>query len=69
MTSSRQYDALRIEPEEVVGLVRDGDDIVVPLAEGETPTLLEALSEHRERLHGVTVSQPLRPGRSATSTR
>ena len=69
MTSSRQYDALRIEPEEVVGLVRDGDDIVVPLAAGEAPTLLEALSEHRERLHGVTVSQLLPTRSVATSTR
>lgn len=53
------YDSLRRAPDEVVSLIRDGDHIVVPLAAGEPPRLLEALSEGRERLNGVTVAQLL----------
>lgn len=42
-----------------VSHVQDGDTIVVPIGAGEPPTLLEALSERRQELHGVTVFQLL----------
>ncbi len=44
---------------DAVGLVRDGDQIIVPTGVGEPPTLLAALSEQRTRWHGVKVSQIL----------
>lgn len=40
-------------------LVQDGDTIVVPIAAGEPPALLDALSEQRRDLHDVTVFQML----------
>ncbi len=56
------YDKVRLEPEDAVRLVRDGDTVVVPIGVGEPPALLRALSERRHSLTGVTVSQllPLR---------
>ena len=47
---------------EAIGLVRDGDLIVIPSGVGEPPTLLGELSAQRRRFHGVQVAQilPLR---------
>ena len=44
---------------DAVGLVRDGDAIVVPTGVGEPPVLLAALSERRLELRDVRVSQIL----------
>jgi len=62
MTIRSQYQQKRKTPEDAVRLVRDDDLIVVPTGVGEPPTLLTALSEQRQRFHGVRVSQilPLR---------
>ena len=50
----------RLRPaEDAVGVVRDGDTVVVPIAAGEPPGLLRALSQRRKELHGVTVFQLL----------
>lgn len=60
-TSSVQaeYDAKHTDPADAVKLVRDGDTIVVPIAAGEPPELLTALSARRHELHDVRVSQYL----------
>lgn len=62
MDSRSEYENKRRTAQEAVGLVRDGDTIVVPTGVGEPPTLLTALSERRRTLSDVTVSQilPLR---------
>ena len=44
---------------DAVGVVRDGDFIIVPTGVGEPPTLLTALSDKRRDLHGVAVAQLL----------
>jgi acyl-CoA hydrolase len=49
----------RMSAADAVGLVRDGDAIVVPTGVGEPPALLGALSERRLDLHDVKVSQIL----------
>ena len=59
MAYLEQYRSKRARADDAVGLVRDGDTIVVPTAAGEPPALLTALSEARRRLRGVTVSQIL----------
>ena len=53
------YEQKRMMATDAVGLVRDGDTIVVPTGVGEPPALLHALSERRHMLHDVTVSQIL----------
>lgn len=63
MTSMQAlYDSKRIQPADAVGLIRDGDTVVVPTGVGEPPALLHALSERRHTLRDVAVSQilPLR---------
>ncbi|THF63163.1 acetyl-CoA hydrolase/transferase family protein [Pseudothauera nasutitermitis] len=56
------YAERRMSASDAIGLVRDGDTIVVPTGVGEAPALLHALSERRHTLRGVAVSQilPLR---------
>ena len=44
---------------DAVRLVRDGDQIIVPACAGEPPALLDALSDIRRELSGVTVAQVL----------
>ena len=53
MTFSTLYHQKRGTPQDAIELLRDGDFIVVPTGVGEPPTLLEALSEQRQRLHGA----------------
>lgn len=62
MTHSEQYAQKTCAATDAIALIRDGDTIIVPTGVGEPPALLEALSDQRHRLHGVTVSQilPLR---------
>ncbi len=56
------YGHKRMTAADAVGLIRDGDTVVVPTGVGEPPALLEALSERRHALRDVAVSQilPLR---------
>lgn len=63
MSVQAMYRERRRDPAEAVRLVRDGDTIVVPIAAGEPPLLLQALSEQRRAFRDVTVFQllPLRP--------
>ena len=44
-------------PEDVVGLIPRGADLIVPLANGEPPTLVEMLNTESERLDGVRIHQ------------
>ena len=57
------YKSKLTQAEEAIGLVRDGDTIVVPTAAAEPPGLLTALSEQRRRFRDVKVSQILPIGR------
>jgi acyl-CoA hydrolase len=63
MSVQAMYRERRRDPAEAVRLVRDGETIVVPIAAGEPPALLHALSEQRREFRDVTVFQllPLRP--------
>ncbi len=56
------YQQKRMTASDAVGLIQDGDTVVVPTGVGEPPTLLHALSERRHALRDVAVSQilPLR---------
>ena len=45
--------------DDALGLLRDGDQVVVPISAGEPPTLLAALSARRREFRGVTVAQML----------
>jgi len=58
----RIYQRKKMTAADAMSLVEDGDFISVPTGVGEPPTLLTALSEQRQRFHGVTVGQilPLR---------
>ena len=57
------YKSKLTQAEEAIGLVRDGNTIVVPTAAAEPPGLLTALSEQRRRFRDVKVSQILPIGR------
>jgi acyl-CoA hydrolase len=63
MTVQAMYRERVREPGEAVRVVRDGETVVVPIAAGEPPALLRALSEQRREFRGVTVFQllPLAP--------
>ncbi len=65
MSATASYSDRLRSPHDAIDLVEDGDTIVVPIAAGEPPALLDALSDRRRELHDVTVLQmlPLRqPG-------
>lgn len=59
MIPAALYDEKRVSPAQAVGLVRDGDTIIIPTAVAEPPALLTALSEARRNYCGVSVSQIL----------
>lgn len=44
-------------PEDVLALIDDGADLLVPLANGEPVTVLDAIEAHATRWHGVRVHQ------------
>lgn len=62
MSLQSLYEQKRMTPADAVGLIHNGDAIVVPTGVGEPPALLHALSERRHELRNVAVSQilPLR---------
>jgi acyl-CoA hydrolase len=53
------YQQKRMSAAEAIGVVMNGDTIVVPTAVGEPPALLTALSEARREFRNVQVSQIL----------
>ena len=53
------YERKRATAWDAVRLVRDGEQVVVPISAGEPPTLLTALSERRREFRDVTVAQML----------
>ena len=59
MSVQSLYQQKRMSPAEAIGVVTDGDTVVVPTAVGEPPALLKALSEARRRFANVQVSQIL----------
>lgn len=59
MSFQSMYRERKREASEAVWLVQDGDTIVVPIAAGEPPALLRALSEQRREFRDVTVFQML----------
>lgn len=62
MAAMSLYQQKKTTALEAVGLVRDGETIVVPTGVGEPPALLHALSQRRREFRDVVVSQilPLR---------
>ncbi len=44
-------------PEDVLDHIDDGDDLIVPLANGEPVSVLDAIEAHAERFRGVRVHQ------------
>jgi acyl-CoA hydrolase len=59
MTHQEQYKAKRMTAKDALGLLRNGDTIVVPTGVGEPPSLLTALSDARRDFRDVKVSQIL----------
>ena len=59
MSVQTLYQQKRMSAADAMGLVKNGDTIVIPTAVGEPPALLTALSEARRSLRGVQVAQIL----------
>ena len=53
------HEQKRCSASDAVGLIRDGDTVIVPTGVGEPPALLTALSERRREFRDVKVSQIL----------
>ncbi|QHJ69403.1 acetyl-CoA hydrolase/transferase family protein [Planococcus halotolerans] len=49
----------KLNPEEVVGLIDKGADIIIPIANGEPVKLLDILEERADQLDGVKIHQML----------
>ena len=59
MSVQTLYQQKRMSAADAIGLVKNGDTIVIPTAVGEPPALLTALSEARRSLRDVQVAQIL----------
>ena len=59
MSTQTQYLQKRMSAAEAVGVVMNGDTVVVPTAVGEPPALLTALSSARREFRNVRISQIL----------
>ena len=59
MSIQTQYQQKRMSAAEAVGVVMNGDTVVVPTAVGEPPALLTALSSVRREFRNVRISQIL----------
>lgn len=59
MSNQELFRQKRMPAADAVGLVKDGDFIIVPTGVGEPPTLLHALSEQRRDFRDVKVAQIL----------
>jgi len=49
--------ARRGQPEDVLRFIEPGADVIIPLANGEPPTLLDVLEHHQADLEGVRIHQ------------
>lgn len=49
----------KLTPQDLVGLIEPGADIIVPIANGEPVHLLDILEEKADQLHDVTIHQML----------
>src|SRR5690606_32951116 len=49
----------KLSAQEVVGLIDQGADIIIPIANGEPIHLLDLLEEHADQLQGVKIHQML----------
>ncbi len=58
-TAQQMYDDKLCSPTEALGVLRDGDMIIVPTGVGEPPALLSALSSERRNFHDIKVAQIL----------
>ncbi|WCK52480.1 acetyl-CoA hydrolase/transferase C-terminal domain-containing protein [Aneurinibacillus sp. Ricciae_BoGa-3] len=52
-----KYENKRKTVEEVLDFIRDGDDLIVPLANGEPVVLLDTIEANAARLNGVRIHQ------------
>lgn len=59
MTAQDLYQKKRGTADDAIGLLKNGDFVIVPTGVGEPPTLLSALSEQRHRFSDVKVAQIL----------
>ncbi len=59
MSIQNLYQSKRCSAPEAIGLIQNGDFVIVPTGVGEPPTLLTALSEQRRQFHDVKVAQIL----------
>ena len=59
MSNQTLYQQKRMSAADAIGVVINGDTIVVPTAVGEPPALLTALSEARREFRNVRISQIL----------
>jgi acyl-CoA hydrolase len=55
--TARMTDTVPTTPDAVLGLIEDGADVIVPLANGEPVSVLDALEAHAGELRGVRVHQ------------
>jgi acyl-CoA hydrolase len=62
MEHARQFERKRMQAPDAVGLIDDGESIIVPTGVGEPPCLLAALAERRREFRDVSIIQllPLR---------
>lgn len=49
--------AKRRAPEDILDFIKEGDDLILPLANGEPVALLDALEQNVDRLQGVRIHQ------------
>ncbi|MEJ6951203.1 acetyl-CoA hydrolase/transferase family protein [Natronospora cellulosivora (SeqCode)] len=59
MNFKNEFDRKLISAEEAAGKIKSNDNLVVALGCGETPAILEKLSERYKDLEGVTINQML----------
>jgi acyl-CoA hydrolase len=57
MSQILEYENKRKTAEEVLDFIKDGDDLIVPLANGEPVVLLDAIEANAGRLNGVRIHQ------------
>lgn len=57
MNQLLDMESKRKTPEDVLGYIKNGDDLIVPLANGEPVVLLDTIEKHAERFSGVRIHQ------------
>ncbi|MBO8172370.1 MAG: propionyl-CoA--succinate CoA transferase [Bacillaceae bacterium] len=51
------YQEKKMNPEDILTLIKDGDDIIIPLANGEPEVLLDTIEAHATRWKNVKIHQ------------